>query len=70
MSGAFSVIQAFQQREVDGLVLSLNAEKAFDQAECVDLFHSLNKLGFGDNFMIWVKVLYDDSQAAILTNGP
>src|SRR4029434_2996091 len=32
-------------------------------------FYCLDKFGLGDNFIRWVKVLYDNPQAAILANG-
>ena len=33
------------------------------------LFFALTRFGLGDKFIKWVKVLYDDPQAAVLTNG-
>ena len=64
-----NIIQAFQQIDIEGLVLSLDAQKAFDWVEWAYLFYALNKFGLGDNFIRWVKILYDSPQAAILTNG-
>ncbi len=64
-----NVIQAFWQTDIDGPVLSLDTEKAFDRLERACLFYALNKFGLSDNFIRWVKILYDSPQAAILTNG-
>lgn len=64
-----NAIQAFKERSIEGLVLSLDAEKAFDRLEWSFLFYTLGKFGLGENFVKWVKIIYNDPQAAILTNG-
>ena len=64
-----NAILAFKQKSINGLVLSLDAEKAFDRIEWSFLFHTLGKFGLGENFIKWVKIIYTRPQAAVLTNG-
>lgn len=50
-------------------ILSLDAQKAFDQVEWPYMFESLRRFGFGDSFISWVKLMYADPVCSILTNG-
>lgn len=52
----------------DTAVLSLDAEKAFDRMEHQYLQEVLACFGFGHYFSNWIKVLYNNSVASVLTN--
>ncbi len=69
MHHLLNVIQFAKQQSIDGLVISLDAEKAFDRIEWPYLFHTLHKFGLGEHFIKWVKLLYNEPLSAMLTNG-
>ncbi len=64
-----NMIYTFKVKSIDGLVLPLDAEKAFDRIEWSYLFFVLDKFGLGENFVQWIRVLYTDACSAVLTNA-
>lgn len=50
------------------ILVSLDAQKAFDRIEHNYLYKVLDKFGFGPAFQTWIKVLYAAPQAAVRTN--
>ncbi|KAF7653218.1 hypothetical protein LDENG_00086010, partial [Lucifuga dentata] len=53
----------------DALVISLDAEKAFDRLEWPYLFLTLSKFGVGEGFVKWVQILYTSPLSTVITNG-
>lgn len=50
------------------MILSLDVEKAFDQVDLSYLFSVMEKLKIDDKFIAWIKLLYSNPSARILTN--
>lgn len=50
-------------------MLSLDLEKAFDRVEHDYLFELLEKFGFGNNFIKWIRALYKDPISFVKCNG-
>uniref|UniRef100_A0A3B1J7U7 Reverse transcriptase domain-containing protein n=1 Tax=Astyanax mexicanus TaxID=7994 RepID=A0A3B1J7U7_ASTMX len=64
-----NTIHSAQQGSVPAAILSLDAQKAFDQVEWPYMFYTLSKFGFGTPFINLVKALYLHPCSSILTNS-
>ena len=53
----------------EGILLFLDFEKAFDSVEWNFLFKTLEKFDFGENFLNWIKFLYQSPIFRLKNNG-
>lgn len=63
-----NVVHSPASREVPEVVVSLDAEKAFDRTEMPYLFAVMERFGFGTTFTSWVRLLYTSPRASVVTN--
>lgn len=56
-------------RDTPEIVVSLDAEKAFDRVEWGYLYEVMDKFGLDKDFILWVKLLYVSPMASVQTNN-
>ena len=54
---------------LNGLMLFIDFEKAYDSIEWSYLIHVLHEMNFGNDLIRWVKTFYYDISSCILNNG-
>ena len=65
----FNIIYSKDTCELPEVVISLDAEKAFDRVEWEYLFTVLRKFGFGETLISWIRLLYTSPLASVNTNN-
>lgn len=64
-----NILYANHEKDSKVAIISLDAQKAFDQIEWSYMFEALTRFGYGDSFIAWVKILYVCATSSILTNS-
>lgn len=55
----FKILYTVPHKKIPELVISMDAEKAFDRVEWDFLIYTLKKCEIGDHFLSWIKLLYN-----------
>lgn len=69
MRRLFNIMHRAATLQQPAIMLSLDAEKAFDRIEWPYLFYTLERYGFGTICMQWIRALYYKPLACVKTNG-
>ncbi len=64
-----NILYSTSHKKIPELVISIDAEKAFDRVEWCFLFYTLKRFGIGDYFISWIKLLYTSPIACVCTNN-
>ena len=64
-----SIIKYTKAKNIPGLLLFLDFEKAFDTPEWSFIHRTLTYFGFGPQLLKWINVFYVDIESCILNNG-
>ena len=64
-----SLINFCAEKNIPGLLLFLDLEKAFDTLEWPFIRKALQHLGFGQSLIHWINVFYSVAESCVLNNG-
>ena len=63
------VIELIEQDNIEGYLIKVDQQNAFDRIDHKYLFHILDKFGFGDKFIDWIKIFYSEIFSSVKCNG-
>ena len=65
----YDIINESHQQNIEGLILLIDFEKAFDSISWDFIRNTVKKMNFGDSFIKWVDMFHHGSTSKILLNG-
>ena len=63
------IIEITEIRKIGGFLVTMDIEKAFDSLDHNFLISTLEKYGFGQNFILWIKILLNDQESCVINGG-
>ena len=63
------ILETCDSEKLEGLLLAIDIEKAFDSLEHDFLIAVLEKYGFGGEILNWIKTLLNDQQSCVINGG-
>ena len=66
---ARDIINYCNQKNINGYILTIDQEKAFDRVDRKFLLSVMEKMNFGQNVMSWIKTIYNGTQSSTQING-
>ena len=64
-----NVISYTETKNIPGMLLFVDFEKAFDTIEWSFVRQTLLRFSFGTSFIKWINVFYCDIQSCVVNNG-
>ena len=63
------ILDVSKTLNIDGYIMTVDIEKAFDSVDHVFLYSCLKRFGFDESFINWIKVLYEKQESCVLNGG-
>ena len=65
----FEIIDNAEKENKPGLIFFSDFEKAFDSIDHTYIINCLKHFNFGEDFIKWIKLFYNDAKSCVTNNG-
>ena len=63
------VLEITNSLHIEGILMTVDIEKAFDSISHFFLMYMLKKFGFGNDFRKWIKLLMTNPESCVINGG-
>ena len=63
------IIEISNTRQMEGFLVTMDVEKAFDSLDHKFLISVLKKFGFGQNFISWIEIILKNQESCVINSG-
>ena len=63
------IFEMTKSLQIDGILMTVDIEKAFDSVNHVFLISVLEKFSFGKDFVKWIKILLKNQESCVINGG-
>ena len=63
------IIDLIEEDNLEGYLIKVDQQNAFDRIDHKYLFHILEKFGFGESFINWIRIFYTEIFSSVKCNG-
>ena len=63
------ILEILNSLALEGFLVTVDIEKAFDSVNDCFLLHILRKFGFGIDFVSWIKTILNSQESCIINGG-
>ena len=63
------ILETSVKLNLDGYILTMDIEKAFDSMDHSFLIEALKVFGFGDIFITWIKIILKNQESCVMNGG-
>ena len=63
------ILEMTKNLNIEGYLLTMDIQKAFDSVDHDFFISALKKFGFGSNFISWVKIVLKSQESCVMNGG-
>jgi exonuclease III len=64
-----NVIELCDETQEKAILVNIDFEKAFDTISWEFIYKAMNKLGYPETFIKWIKAIYEEIETCVINNG-